>query len=1132
MIVFKNNFEEANEDVDSNDLKPKKIQINDSIVTLNKKYAELHEIISNINEDKDQSEIIQISIPDLSQYRIKKPKKKGGYIASRFTHYDDSDDDPNEYGNYRFVSSKNVFKSNFDGFNSIDKKIIKDQKFDNYILNCIYDNYDDYTSDSSFTKMNYYDNKMMSKSNLPKPECLIDPSNTKVDKKLMAVDQFQLILEGHNIIIPDFMVDDMMKIAEKFEIHDLIDQLTQFKEEFKDLEHYNKFSEIEILMYFQDLLSKIDEENFKIKTSVIYSMYLYIGDEFFKSFLRSFSYLYPKKYQLYLQIAEMINSKYSKFELDVDFSKKKSSNSERYDFYDGPRINYALSSLIIKDDVDSLQKLSSNPKIHISEERVFIKLDNSFRCKKIEPECNAIECAAFYGSLKCFKFLLLNIKLNSENLAKYAIAGGNPEIIHICEQQKCNFKDTLDIAIAFHHNDIVQWIVYNDIDGIKWNILDICANAINFDMFQFFLNGTTGTVSNEEKFVAKYILYVFQYYNVQLESNDFIDFILKYKSMKFTDKFGLIYCSNEKAKLFYIIFSNMSGNYVYENPLNIAAYNGDCEMCKLLISHSKNDENEDENSSRNELFIHLQRSIQFNLVKNEELGPIFYAVQSGSFETVKYLMKECIVEKQSDDKINPLHMVAMLNLIEMGKLLVESYDINSFDYQNHTPLMYAIKYHSLEFIQFLLQQPTIDINIQDKGGLTPLHYAIIENDILTFKQLFNMEKINAFLIDSHKSTIWHFAVKFKRIEIFKEIFSKTKEKINEADINGKTALMYAIIHESEDFFNLLIEYEGIDLNIKDNEGQSALSIAMNRFLYRENNDSVTIEVMICKLLSKNSIDVNIGDSFGDTPIMIAAKKKSLKFYKMISDKGDVDYNHVNMNGQNLMHFAAEMKDAELQKIIIENDKIDININDELERSPLSLAIQYRNKSFIEAIIEDSRTDINIKDIWGCTPLMTAIELGNEDAEHLLIEHPKIDIKLKDNKNNNYLHIACHNKETDIISSLISKGVDINAKNYEGNTPLHIAIMRKNTKAVTYILKSSSNIAINELNELGKAPIHIACEIDSYKKGGKIIKLLLSYSGIDVNIRDLDGRSPLMIAQENNNSIIVDYLMKDGRTNLK
>lgn len=64
--------------------------------------------------------------------------------------------------------------------------------------------------------------------------------------------------------------------------------------------------------------------------------------------------------------------------------------------------------------------------------------------------------------------------------------------------------------------------------------------------------------------------------------------------------------------------------------------------------------------------------------------------------------------------INPFHLAAIINNVEVGKLLLEKYKVNSTDKQNHTPLMYAIKNHSNEFIQFLLQQPDIDINCQDK----------------------------------------------------------------------------------------------------------------------------------------------------------------------------------------------------------------------------------------------------------------------------------------------------------------------------------------------------------------------------------------------------------------------------------
>ena len=58
-----------------------------------------------------------------------------------------------------------------------------------------------------------------------------------------------------------------------------------------------------------------------------------------------------------------------------------------------------------------------------------------------------IEYAAFYGSVKIFKYLLLMKIEKNRYLALFAVAGGNNEIIHICEQNKCDFRNAIKIAI-------------------------------------------------------------------------------------------------------------------------------------------------------------------------------------------------------------------------------------------------------------------------------------------------------------------------------------------------------------------------------------------------------------------------------------------------------------------------------------------------------------------------------------------------------------------------------------------------------------------------------------------------------------------------------------------------------------
>ena len=63
--------------------------------------------------------------------------------------------------------------------------------------------------------------------------------------------------------------------------------------------------------------------------------------------------------------------------------------------------------------------------------------------------------------------------------------------------------------------------------------------------------------------------------------------------------------------------------------------------------------------------------------------------------------------------LNLFHLAAIRNNVEIGKFLIEKIDINILDNQKHTPLMYAIKNHSTEFINFLLHQSMTDINCQD-----------------------------------------------------------------------------------------------------------------------------------------------------------------------------------------------------------------------------------------------------------------------------------------------------------------------------------------------------------------------------------------------------------------------------------
>ncbi len=82
----------------------------------------------------------------------------------------------------------------------------------------------------------------------------------------------------------------------------------------------------------------------------------------------------------------------------------------------------------------------------------------------IEYMCNnertayPLEVSALFGSIKCFKYLMMNGAEINENLCKYAIAGGNMEIIHLIEQKGMKFENCLERAVEYHHFELFEWL--------------------------------------------------------------------------------------------------------------------------------------------------------------------------------------------------------------------------------------------------------------------------------------------------------------------------------------------------------------------------------------------------------------------------------------------------------------------------------------------------------------------------------------------------------------------------------------------------------------------------------------------------------------------------------------------------
>ena len=94
-----------------------------------------------------------------------------------------------------------------------------------------------------------------------------------------------------------------------------------------------------------------------------------------------------------------------------------------------------------------------------------------------------IDAAAFYGSIKVFKYLLLNDATITNYTPKCSIAGANTEIIHILEQKNISFDNCFKTSVIYNHIDVSDWLLLH----YSCEVIDIekCITYLNYDVFFF-----------------------------------------------------------------------------------------------------------------------------------------------------------------------------------------------------------------------------------------------------------------------------------------------------------------------------------------------------------------------------------------------------------------------------------------------------------------------------------------------------------------------------------------------------------------------------------------------------------------------------------------------------------------------
>ena len=331
-----------------------------------------------------------------------------------------------------------------------------------------------------------------------------------------------------------------------------------------------------------------------------------------------------------------------------------------------------------------------------------------------------VEYAAFFGSIQIFKFLYLEGAKLTSNITFFAIAGGNYEIIHFLEENKFTFDEAdLKIAIQFHHDEIVEYIINNY--DVEFSLEHFQTSILSFN-YHFFYD-----MYEKHKFKTRL--------NEKINGSYLI---VDSVNRGYSEVIELL-SENDSTPIDF----NVKDNNEF-TAIQMAIMNDRIDILQYLLQYHHNNNNLNctfrfaaTRLAREDLLEILLKidSIDVNeYYEKYGKNSLLCAVSLNNYYVVKLLVNdprtninaEVLYDEYADNAGDTSLMIAVQKgYITIIKILLTSptIDINKVNHKGNTALHIATLNEHFEIINILLESPNIDQNIKNNSGLTPLEIA-------------------------------------------------------------------------------------------------------------------------------------------------------------------------------------------------------------------------------------------------------------------------------------------------------------------------------------------------------------------------------------------------------------------------
>ncbi|PUU78514.1 ankyrin repeat-containing domain protein [Tuber borchii] len=214
--------------------------------------------------------------------------------------------------------------------------------------------------------------------------------------------------------------------------------------------------------------------------------------------------------------------------------------------------------------------------------------------------------------------------------------------------------------------------------------------------------------------------------------------------------------------------------------------------------------------------------------------------------------------------------------------------------------------------------------------------------------------------------------------------------------------------------------------------------------------------------------------------------------ELLLDREDIDVNGLMCCGEQrvpLLVVAVNhpTRSAEVLKILLNHRRIDQQAVNQGDWLIVHRAVCTKNKELLQVLLAHGSFNVNIQDPGIHTPLIVAASGGWEECVRLLLDYP-------------------------LVNTGMSHGV----------TALHVAAMDGRDGVIRLLLKDG-RFDVNERDAVnGCTPLLLAAEAGAVSA----VRALLEHEGIDVNLDNYAGDTPLYVASERAPEIVEMLLARE------